>query len=262
MKKKPGASAARNKGLTKATGKIIAFTDADCIPEKSWLLSGVKTLAKNTHASIVGGPILPIFTRSWPPTSCELYDFINFLDQEKFSQKLGFLATANVFTYKKLFDKHGKFNEALKIYGEDKDWCQRVLAKGHTIHFEKKIIVNHHCRNSLSQIASKTIQIINNEYLLNPAYTYAFWIQRVIAMLVTSTRAALSLFRINIGTKSSLYAHSNNKLKILLKEKGACSIGYWLIIKLIFISIFLTIAVSLYYLRNTLTYNYKQRSMY
>lgn len=262
---KPGASAARNKGLSKAAGSIIAFTDADCIPAKNWIFSGVQALIKNHPASIVGGPIFPVFTRIWPPTSYELYDFINFLDQEKFSQKLGFLATASLFTYKKLFDKHGNFNETLKVYGEDKDWCQRVLAKGYTIHFEKKIIIRHHCRNSLSQIASKTIQIINNEYLLNPTYTYTFWIKRVLIMLTSSIRNALCLFLVNIksvGSKSTIPTHYNNKLKILFTEKDKYSISYLLIIKLIFISILLAIIVTLYYLRKTLTCNYKQHLIY
>ena len=37
MEHKQGSYAARNLGLAKARGNIIAFTDADCIPNPSWL---------------------------------------------------------------------------------------------------------------------------------------------------------------------------------------------------------------------------------
>jgi GT2 family glycosyltransferase len=37
-----GLSRARNTGIAAATGKIIAFTDDDCVPEKSWLTETLK----------------------------------------------------------------------------------------------------------------------------------------------------------------------------------------------------------------------------
>ncbi|MDX5477778.1 MAG: glycosyltransferase family 2 protein, partial [Cyclobacteriaceae bacterium] len=34
---RPGSYAARNKGVNSAIGKVIAFIDSDCIPNKDWL---------------------------------------------------------------------------------------------------------------------------------------------------------------------------------------------------------------------------------
>lgn len=43
-KKRLGPSWARNKGITKAKGDLIAFTDDDCVPPKDWLERLVKAI--------------------------------------------------------------------------------------------------------------------------------------------------------------------------------------------------------------------------
>lgn len=45
-----------NIGIENATGEIIAFTDADCIPEPNWLDLLVKYLGTNDNVVSVGGP--------------------------------------------------------------------------------------------------------------------------------------------------------------------------------------------------------------
>ena len=34
---RPGASAARNAGIRHASTELIAFTDADCVPDRRWV---------------------------------------------------------------------------------------------------------------------------------------------------------------------------------------------------------------------------------
>ena len=46
--------ATRNTGLKKATGKIIAFTDSDCIADKDWILKSVECF-KDEKIGCVGG---------------------------------------------------------------------------------------------------------------------------------------------------------------------------------------------------------------
>src|SRR5882672_1210037 len=41
---KPGSYAARNAGIARAKGSILAFTDADCRPDPTWIARGVRTL--------------------------------------------------------------------------------------------------------------------------------------------------------------------------------------------------------------------------
>lgn len=52
-----GVGAARNEGLRRATGEIIAFTDDDCIVERDWLKELVRPLADNPEAGATAGAV-------------------------------------------------------------------------------------------------------------------------------------------------------------------------------------------------------------
>src|SRR4051812_118153 len=54
---KPGSYAARNAGIKKASGNLIAFTDSDCIPYPSWISNAVKTFEKDPTCSRIAGKI-------------------------------------------------------------------------------------------------------------------------------------------------------------------------------------------------------------
>ncbi|MFX0135607.1 MAG: glycosyltransferase [Candidatus Hodarchaeota archaeon] len=45
----------RNVGIKEAKGELIAFTDADCIVDRDWLINGVKHF-KDNQIALVGGP--------------------------------------------------------------------------------------------------------------------------------------------------------------------------------------------------------------
>ena len=40
----PGSYAARNRGLTRSQGDVVAFTDSDCTPDAQWLENGLTHL--------------------------------------------------------------------------------------------------------------------------------------------------------------------------------------------------------------------------
>src|SRR5690606_30934416 len=54
-----GPAAARNLGWRAALGKIIAFTDDDCLPEKDWLANGVAAFVHGV-AGVSGRVIVPL----------------------------------------------------------------------------------------------------------------------------------------------------------------------------------------------------------
>ena len=49
-----GPASARNRGLYVARGEIIAFTDADCVPSKTWL-EDITRPFQNSDCDICGG---------------------------------------------------------------------------------------------------------------------------------------------------------------------------------------------------------------
>lgn len=58
MKKNSGVGAARNVGIKKAKGEIIAFTDSDCKVKENWLEMIYKTFKMLPQAGAVGGSIV------------------------------------------------------------------------------------------------------------------------------------------------------------------------------------------------------------
>lgn len=115
--------AARNAGVRASRGELIAFTDADCVPDKTWLRQLTGSF-DNRAVGCVAGEVLPFD----PATAVE-----------KFSAQAGILRqrktlnhhyrpyaqTANVAYRRKIFEQVGLFNSSLKSAG-DADFCWRM----------------------------------------------------------------------------------------------------------------------------------------
>jgi cellulose synthase/poly-beta-1,6-N-acetylglucosamine synthase-like glycosyltransferase len=54
----PGSYAARNAALLVAKGEVLAFTDADCLPDRSWVREAVAALRAEPRAA-AGPPTAP-----------------------------------------------------------------------------------------------------------------------------------------------------------------------------------------------------------
>lgn len=158
----PGSYAARNKGISLAKGEILAFTDADCIPASNWLETGVEHLLSVPNCGLVAGKIDMFFKNVDNPTIVELYDCITFLNQKKYVEKLKFGATANLFTFKKVFQKIGLFNEKLKSAG-DREWGNRVSSFGYSLSYADDCCVAHPARYTFNSLYKKIIRIKRGE---------------------------------------------------------------------------------------------------
>lgn len=156
--------AARNTGIQNAQGEIIAFTDSDCIPYPDWIEKGVTTLLRIPDCGLVGGRIEIFFKNADRPNAIEFYDSIMGFNQKEDIERHNFASTANVFTFKKVFDSVGLFKEKLKS-GGDNEWGRRVFAHGYKLIYADDTIVNHAARNSLSQLYKRYTRLIGGCYV-------------------------------------------------------------------------------------------------
>lgn len=143
----PGSYAARNLGAKSAKGKILAFTDADCIPSPNWLESGAHALKAGSGTQLIGGEV--ILSKPQPLTATARYQLVTGFQQEDNILSKGFTATANLFCFHSQYLSVGPFEERL-LSGGDREWCWRAHRKGYKTNFAKNAIVHTAPRTSLS----------------------------------------------------------------------------------------------------------------
>jgi len=227
-----GSYAARNKGIECALGEIYAFTDSDCIPVRNWIERGVDNLIHCHECGLVGGNVRLFFQSAGNPTTIELIDNITFFQQEYNITIAKFSVTANLFTYKKVFDDVGLFNDALKS-GGDLEWGRRVFSAGYSIGYANDVLVDHPARNSFSQLRAKVVRITIGlheiEHQANRSILSLCW-QIVSKDLLPPTRR---LYQLLTNDKVNGFRHKVEAVLVVLVLKY---IGLWTKIRLVFSS--------------------------
>ncbi|MEM6812609.1 MAG: glycosyltransferase family A protein [Pseudomonadota bacterium] len=159
----PGSYSARNRGLSMAKGQVLGFTDADCIPEPTWITHGVNSLLNTSGCGLVAGKIEFFFHKENKPNVVEVYDLKSCLKQKKYLEEEHFGATANVFTFREVFETVGEFNASLKS-GGDKEWGRRVFSHGYKQVYEERAIIKHPARYSWKEIRKKVLRVTEGLY--------------------------------------------------------------------------------------------------
>ena len=131
--------AARNLGIQHASGQIIAFTDANKIPESSWVEEGVAALL-NSGAGLAGGDIQ--FDTGVNPGVPEVYDSLTFNNNRALVNNENGSACGNLFVKKEVFEKTGMFPGSIRS-GMDIWWTQHAVKNGFSLVFAEKAVV--HC---------------------------------------------------------------------------------------------------------------------
>ena len=130
------AYAARNRAVELARGRVLAFCDSDCLPERTWLEEGLAALE---HSDVVAGEV--IFMPPRPPTVWSLLTIDMFLDQQR-AVRLSRAVTANLFVRRTLFDELGGFDDSLPS-GGDYDFVLRAVEHDARLAYAPESIVRH-----------------------------------------------------------------------------------------------------------------------
>ncbi len=129
-----GPAAARNEGWRAAGGRIIAFTDDDCVPDPRWLAKGVAAIEAGTDA-VSGRVIVPLPER---PTDYE---------RDAAGLQRAEFVTANCLVRRDALEAVGGFDERYAAaWREDSDLQFSLLERGCRIVRAPRAVVVHPIR--------------------------------------------------------------------------------------------------------------------
>ncbi|NBC26853.1 MAG: glycosyltransferase [Bacteroidetes bacterium] len=182
----PGSYAARNTGASQAEGRFLAFTDADCIPDKTWL-KNAHQLFNEQSCDMIGGRIdlfKPENGNSW----AFRYDKHTAFRQHAHVPR-GKCVTANLLIKRVVFDELNGFDASVKS-GGDWEFSERAVSNGYTLVYGNDVVVRHPARQSLRHILKKQKRFAAWGYL-NVKHRYGHSGLRIIGSnLLNGTPAA------------------------------------------------------------------------
>jgi glycosyltransferase involved in cell wall biosynthesis len=134
------AYAARNRAVVHSRGDVLAFIDADCLPDPDWLERGLEAASS---ADIVAGGIDFSFPKD--------YTLWSLLDAETTKNhavqvQTNNAETANMFVLRSAFDAVGGFDETEPGHG-DFDFVERCVEIGKVLAYEPLARVTHPTRD-------------------------------------------------------------------------------------------------------------------
>jgi GT2 family glycosyltransferase len=138
-----GPAAARNRGAEAATAPVVCFTDDDCRPGPDWIRAMVSRL--DAGADVVAGPTRngrP--TDRWATAAQTVTNHLVSQSTDPATGTVGFAPTSNL-ALRTRVHRTLPFDESFPLAaGEDRDWCDRLVASGGTIAFAPDAVVDHH----------------------------------------------------------------------------------------------------------------------
>lgn len=163
----PGSYAARNAGITQASGEVFAFTDADCLPDPDWLLEGMRCVyGTGEGRAIVAGAVVMTSCDPTNPATYELYDLVMGIPQKRYVQR-GYGVTANLFVPRKVCERVGGFDEK-RLSGGDAEFCRRARRNDTPVLYCGDAKVAHAARRTMDELVRKARRVKGGQITVGP----------------------------------------------------------------------------------------------
>ncbi len=148
-----GPGPARNLGVAVSRGEILAFIDADCTAEKSWLAAIAERFESAREGLILGGDVGIAIEDPQRLTMLEAYECVFAYRQQEYIEKHGFSGTGNLAVRRRDFHAIGPF--AGIDQAEDREWGRRARSIGYDIVYVPGMIVYHPARTAFDGLYEK-----------------------------------------------------------------------------------------------------------
>lgn len=200
-----GLSAARNLGLQRASGEIVAYTDDDAYPDPQWLKYLCQVFLTTEHAG-VGGPNIP------PPGDGPIAECVArspggpavVLTSDTVAEHI---PGCNMAFRREALSSIGGFDVRFRTAGDDVDVCWRLQERGFTLGYSPAAMVWHHRRNSARMYWRQQVGYGRAEAMLE-----AKWPERYNALG-------------HVGWSGRIYG--DGLTQALLKRRGRVYQGVW-----------------------------------
>ncbi|MBD3263955.1 MAG: glycosyltransferase [Candidatus Omnitrophica bacterium] len=145
-----GLAHSRNVALKHCRFALVASLDADCVPDRDWLIKLVKTIQNNGKIAGVGGRL-----KESVDTGCfSLWRAVHMKQNwgEAASDSVSFLFGSNNIFRKEIILKAGGYNSRYRNNYEDVDISERIRNLGYYLAYEPEAVTYHIKKDNLKSL--------------------------------------------------------------------------------------------------------------
>ncbi|ELZ46334.1 glycosyltransferase AglI [Halorubrum coriense DSM 10284] len=144
--------AARNAGISAASGSVVAFVDADMVVDPGWVETVAREMAA-TDAEYLACDV-QLFTTGEEGTVAK-YNRLKDLNVERLVEELSFGPTCSLVVTRALLEDVGGFDARIQSSG-DLEFGNRVAASGRELRYTTDVVAYHPTRTTLGALLRKS----------------------------------------------------------------------------------------------------------